>query len=148
MIFKLDSNNFFRPFLIDIVGSRVPGKTMKIDKSEQYLFINSRNSFVLIAELHPERISGFIEARTEHMKKSPVKDLTDFVPLENDRLITLNRNGLITLWRFNVFKEDANQIYEIKIKRDKFEGIPEEFTGLAVCDRDHHLAITTTYGYL
>lgn len=147
MILKLDSNNILRPFLIDIQGSRAPGKTIKIDKAERYLFINSRNKVILIAELHPESITGFIEAKNTG-PSSVKEDITDFVPLNNDRLITLNRNGLINLWRFNVFKEDANSIYEIQIKKDVPAGIFEEFVSLEICDNDHHLSIMTTYGFL
>jgi hypothetical protein len=65
MIYKLDSNNILRPFLIDIAGSRAPGKTMKIDKAERYLMINQRNRSILIAELHSESITSFIEAKNE-----------------------------------------------------------------------------------
>lgn len=103
----------------------------------------------MIAELHPESISQFIEARNN--SQSNVRDdieITDFVPLENDRIITLTKSGLIILWRFNVFKEYASQMYEIKIKRQVREGKYEDFTSLSICDHGHHLAIYTSFGML
>jgi hypothetical protein len=77
-----------------------------------------------------------------------IEDITDFVPLHNERFITLTRSGLITLWRFNVFKEETNQIYEIKLKRDKPQGLHEEYISLSICSNFHHLAIMTTFGHL
>jgi hypothetical protein len=120
---------------------------MKIDRSEMYILINIRNKYVKIADLEPDRIRMSIDAKNEgpdYVKQ----DISDIVLLFNDRFVTLTRCGLITLWKFNTFREEANSIYEIQLKRDLSEGVYEEFLNMAICERGNHLTIFSTFGNL
>jgi len=148
LILKLDSRNNLSKYSVDVKGSRFPGKTLKIDKSERYLLVNCINKSILIASLHPDSVESFIEAKNDIATNTMKDDFTDFLPLLNDRILTLNRNGLLTLWRFNVFKNEVNAIYDIRINKNKIEGMKEEFISLSICDQDKNIAITSTYGHL
>jgi hypothetical protein len=147
LILKLDSRNNLSKYSVDVKGSRFPGKTLKIDKSERYLLVNCINKSILIASLHPDSVESFIEAKND-ITNTMKDDFTDFLPLLNDRILTLNRNGLLTLWRFNVFKNEVNAIYDVSIKKNKIEGMKEEFISLSICDQNKNIAITSTYGHL
>lgn len=147
MLLKLDSRNNLSKYSLEIRGSRFPGRTIKVDKSERYLMINSANKSILIANLSSESIDNFVEAKNE-ATESLKDDFTDFLPLLNDRILTLNRNGLMTLWRFNVFKGEAHAIYDVSIKRNKIDGMKEEFISLSICEESKNIAIFSTYGHL
>lgn len=147
IILKLDHKHNLSKYCVDIKGSRFPGRTMKVDKTERYLMINSLNKSIMIANLHPDSVETFLEAKNSD-NEGAIYEFSDFVPLLNDRIATLKTNGLVTLWRFNLFKNEVNAFFDVKISRSVIHGIKENFVQMSICDQSRNIAISSTYGHL
>lgn len=138
-----DIDNSATPFIKNFQGSSRAGKTIRVEKSEQFFFLNNIDKKIFAFKMSRQSYLDHVVIEQSDDKKST---FVDFQPLSNMRLLTLDSKGLLTLWKYNVFKKKTKIGYTIKIKRKKNKGDVENFESMVICEREHYIAISTSIG--
>lgn len=137
-----DEENKATAFIKNFQGSNRTGKTLRMDKTERFVFINNIDQKIYIFRANKHTFIDHVVI--EHDLDEGI--FIDFQPLSNMRLITLTSKGLFCVWRFNVFKKKSRVTHSFRIKRKTINGFLEKFESLVVCEREHYIAISTSVG--
>lgn len=123
----------------EFYGSNWFGRSIRIDESGEFLFINEDDKVIRLI-----KGIGTTESQERLCDKVPGEYIKDFGPLRNNRLAILTDNGFLSIFKYDFESKEEKNIFELKsvyqIVLDKTDEISNT---LAICPKSTYICVSS-----